>query len=155
MTIRKRKSFGSRLPAKAPGDPLLQASVLEIEINDQVFKVRASMSGLTLLRVISAMEGDDESAAAGAMIGFLEKAFLTEDRERGMEYLETAEPTIDLEGLSEIIQYLIGEYTGNSTDPSPSSTSGQERDGSITTVELSETASISPAKNVMASSSPQ
>ena len=145
MTLRKRKSFGSLVPDPVAG--------LEIEVNGKIFKVRPKMSGLLLLRVISAMEGDDESAAAGAMIGFLEKAFLVEDRERAMEYLETGDPAVELDELSEIIQYLIGEYTGNSTGPSQSSTSGQERDGSITTVELSETVSTSPATNVMASSS--
>lgn len=135
---RKRKSFGSRLPQETQG--------LEMELNeDRVFLVRPKMSGIALLRVIASMEGEDEGAAAGAMIHFISSAFLAQDREAGMAYLEESDPPIDLDDLKDIVQWLIGEYTGNSTDPSPSSTSGSEGDGSTTTEERSETVSTSPS----------
>ncbi|UXE04238.1 tail assembly chaperone [Gordonia phage BlueNGold] len=133
---RRRVSFGSRTPQPIQG--------LDMELNDQVFKVRPKMSGIALLRVIGSMEGEDEGAAAGAMIDFISRAFLEEDRERGMNYLEFGEPPIELEDLKDIVQYLIGQYTGNFTDPSPSSTSGSASDGSTTTAAPSEMVSTSP-----------
>ena len=134
---RKKKSFGSRVPVETVG--------LEMELNDQVFRVRPAMSGLALLRVIAAMEGDDEGAAAGAMIGFISNAFLIEDREAGMDYLENGDPAIELDDLKDIVQWLIGEYTGNSTDPSQPSTSGSDSVGSTTTDEPSEMDLTSPS----------
>lgn len=142
---RKRKSFGSQVPVETQG--------LELELNDQVFRVRGEMSGLSLLNVIAEMEGDDEGAAAKAMIQFISNCFLKEDREAGMEYLMDADPPIDLETLQEIVQWLIGEYTGNDMDPSSSSTSGSDNGGSTTTAAASETVSIS--ENLTLSSSPQ
>ncbi|QGF20274.1 hypothetical protein SEA_SIXAMA_95 [Gordonia phage Sixama] len=136
MTLERKKiSFGSRTPQPIAG--------LDMELNDQVFKVRPKMSGIALLRVISSMEGEDEGAAANAMIDFISSAFLKEDRERGMEYLEFGEPAIELEELKDIVQALITQYTGNFTDPSQSSTSGSADDGSITTAEPYETVSTS------------
>ncbi|AKJ72564.1 putative tail assembly protein [Gordonia phage GMA2] len=137
MTIaRKRKSFGSNVPTPTQG--------LEIELNgDKVFKVRSQISGMSLLNVIAQMEGDDEGAAAKAMIDFVSMCFLKEDREEGMEYLMDSDPPITLDELQEIVQWLIGEYTGNDTDPSSSSTSGSEHDGSTTTEDASATVSTS------------
>lgn len=132
---RIRKSFGSRVPVEVQG--------LELELNDKVFKVRPKISGITLLRVIAATEGDDDGAAANAMIDFLEKCFLKEDRDAGMDYLENGDPPLTMDDLQSIVQYLIGVYTGNSTDPSPSSTSGSTGDGSTTTAAPSETVSTS------------
>lgn len=142
---RKKKSFGSNVPAEIAG--------LEVEFCGKSFKVRPRMSGLSLLRVIAAMEGEDEGAAANAMTYFLELAFLTEDREEAMETLANGEPPLELDQLSDLIQWLIGEYTGNSTDPSQSSTSGQDSDGSTTTVVLSETVSTSEPSPATESSS--
>lgn len=132
---RIRKSFGTKLPSTSPG--------LELELNTEVFKVRSKMSGLALLRVIKGMDGDDEGAAAEVMFEFLEKTFLKEDRERGMDYLENSDPPIDIAELQKIIQWLIGEYTGNPTGPSSSSTDGSVTTGSTSTDEPSATASIS------------
>lgn len=135
-TGRKRRSFGSRVPVAVEG--------LELELNDgHIFKVRPQMSGLRLLNVIAEMEGDDEGAAARAMIEFLRSCFLLEDRDKAMEYLEDSDPPIDLDDLRDIVQWLIGEYTGNSTDPSQSSSSGSDSGGSTTTEEPSVTASTS------------
>lgn len=145
-TPRKRKSFGSNLPVEVQG--------LEIELNgDAVFKVRPQISGLSLLNVIAQMEGDDEGAAAKAMIDFIGSCFLKEDREAGMAYLMDSDPPISLDSLQEIVQWLIGEYTGNDTDPSSSSTSGSDNAGSTTTEDASET--VSTSENSTASNSQQ
>lgn len=137
--VRKRKSFGTRPAEGAP----VGAPPIELEIFGEVFKVRGQMSGVYLMHIIRSIEGNSEAQAISAMYKFLEDVFLKENREEAMEFLRTSEPVVDMEMLQDIIYYLIGEYTGNPIEPSPSSTSGSDDTGSGSTVEPSVTESIS------------
>ncbi|QDK02632.1 tail assembly chaperone [Gordonia phage Phendrix] len=104
--MRNRRKFGSNIPLPVEG--------LELELNDQVFKVRGEMSGARLLKVVADMDGDNEAASARAMLEFLESSFLLEDRERGMDYLYNSDPPIGFDTLQEIIEWLIESYTKKS-----------------------------------------
>ena len=114
---RKSKTFGGgAIPKGTPS--------MDLNIYDQTFKVRGSMSGIRILRIMSALDGEQkegEDSTTDAIIGFLSDAFLTEDRARGMDFLEHADPPVDLPLLTEIIQWLVEQYTGNPTEqPEPS-----------------------------------
>lgn len=115
MSVRKAKQFGSGVPVGLPH--------MELNIYDQTFKVRGKMSGVRLLHVMSAMDGNTESEVSitKVIMKFLSDALLTEDRARGLDYLENSDPPIDLPMLIEIIQWLVEQYTANPTQqPEPS-----------------------------------
>lgn len=118
MSVRKTKQFGAGVPVGLPH--------MELHVYDQTFKVRGKMSGIRLLHVMSAMDGNTESEASitRVIIQFLSDALLTEDRARGLDYLENSDPPIDLPMLIEIIQWLVEQYTANPTQPSEPSDNG-------------------------------
>lgn len=125
MAVKKSKQFGSYTP--------MGISPMEMTINDQTFKVRGAMSGIQLLNMIKAMDGDNDVDSAATMIGFIERAILVEDRERAMDYLENSEPPVPLTMLTDIITWLIEEYTGKPTEPSAPSADGSTSSGSTNT----------------------
>lgn len=124
MAARKAKQFGSGIPQGVPH--------MELNIYQETFKVRGSMSGVRLLHVMDSMDGnkDDERSITEVIEQFLSDALLTEDRERGMDFLENSDPPIDLTMLLEIIRWLIEQYTANPTQSSAPSENGSESDGS-------------------------
>jgi hypothetical protein len=120
------KTFGKRsAPRRAP---------IPFILNDQTFHVRGHMSGLRILNLFSAMDSTNERDSAAEMRMFLEKAFVDEDRERGMMYLTESEPPVELADLTEIISWLVGEYSGNDSSPSEPSTDGSSPIGTTPTV---------------------
>lgn len=121
----KSKTFGSGIPQGVP--PVVMT------LNDQQFRVRGSMSGLRLLNLIKAMDGSGESDSATEMVAFVEQAVLAEDRERFMAYLLDAEPPVPLSQITEIITWLIGEYSGRPTVQPEPSTAGSTPTGSGST----------------------
>lgn len=123
---RKSKSFGSGVPVGVP--------YMELNVNDASFKVRGAMSGIRLLHVITALEGDmgddmNGSAMTETLLKFLGDAFLIEDRERGLDYLENSDPPVELTTIIDIIRWLVEEYTANPTQPPESSPNGSTPSG--------------------------
>lgn len=110
---RKSKNFGGGvIPAGVPS--------MDLNIYDRTFQVRGSMSGIRLLRVMNALDGDQkegEDSTTEAILKFLSDAFLAENRTEAMDFLEEAEPPVGLPLLTEIIQWLVEQYTGNPTVP--------------------------------------
>jgi hypothetical protein len=124
---RKSRRFGgSGIPQGAPS--------MDLEIYDQVFRVRGQVAGVKLLNVMKAL---DSNSTAGAdeseidvIMDFLEFCFLAEDREAAMKYLaEADDPPVDMPMLVEILQWLIGEYTGNPTEQPAGSEDGSSNAG--------------------------
>lgn len=128
---RKSKTFGSSIPSQ--GIPSM-----DLNVHDQTFKVRGAMSGLKLLKVMGALDGDIEDAnGASAMeviMSFLQDAFLTEDRERAMTYFADSDPPVTFRMLVDIIQWLVEQYTGNPTEQQGESEDGSKTNGSGSSV---------------------
>lgn len=123
---RKSKKFGTTVP-------LAERAYIELEIHDQKFAMKGGMSGLALLGIMSALDGDVESlqgsSVADTFRTFLSEAFLEEDRERGMNYLINSDPPVTFPVLLEIIQWLVEEYTGNPTAQAEQSSATSENTG--------------------------
>lgn len=141
---RKSKNFGGSTPPQ--GVPSI-----DVNIYHETFKVRGAMSGLRLLKVMKAIDGqggDDESGvgATEVILKFLSDAFLEEDRERAMKFLdEYDEPPIGLTLLTEIIQWLVEQYTGNPTEQPENSEPTSEVAGSGSTATASSPAAPTSA----------
>ena len=131
----KRKSFGTYVPGGVPS--------LEMEINGEVFRVRGSMSGVRLLNMIKALDGDNDVDSAETMVDFIRNSVLIEDRERCMEFLENEDNPVALATLTEIIRWLIEEYTAKPTVPSQPSADGSSSTGSTNTESVSSVESTS------------
>lgn len=122
MSQRKRK-FGSTVPHEG-------TSPMVLEIYDREFKVRGEMPGLRILRIIDAMESSEEDGVdVGMLVSFIRDAFLASDREEGMAALEDPDKVVPFTMLIEIVQWLVGEYTGNPTEQQPQSETSSETTG--------------------------
>jgi hypothetical protein len=140
MTIKEKAFGGSPIPGGVP--PMIMT------INDQQFRVRGSISGLRLLMLIKAMDGSsDDTDSATEMIKFIEFAALTEDRDRLMNYLLESDPPVPLTTLTEIITWLIGEYSGKPIESPEPSSGGLTPTGSGSTVGPFSQESTSPQTN--------
>jgi hypothetical protein len=132
--VRKAKVFGAGIPQGVPS--------MDLTIYGSTFKVRGAMSGVRILRIMNALDGaqrEGEESTADAIIGFLSDSFLTEDRAAGMDFLENAEPPIALPILTEIVQWLVEQYTGNPTEPAEPSETSSSPAGSGSTGTVSST----------------
>lgn len=127
----KSKTFGSFRPVGIPS--------MEMTIHGETFKVRGAMSGIQLLNMIKAMDGSSELDSADTMVDFIRRSILTEDRDRAMDFLENSEPPVPLTVLTEIITWLIEEYTAKPTGPSLPSSDGSTTTGSTSTESASST----------------
>lgn len=125
----RTKAFGSRV-AQQGDEPM------RMEINDQVFLVNPTLAGVRLLRLIKAMDAaNEEDNSATEMLSFIESAVVPSDRARCMQYLLDSDPPIELGTLTEIITWLIEEYSGKNSKSSPSSVTGSETSTSTSTGE--------------------
>ena len=136
MSQRKKK-FGSTIPHEG-------ASPMVLEIYDREFKVRGEMPGLRILRIIDAMESSDEDGVdVGMLVSFIRDAFLAPDREEGMAALEDPDKVVPFTMLIEIVQWLVGEYTGNPTEQQPQSETTSETTGLSSSESVPSTGSTS------------
>jgi len=119
------KSFGKRKTVKR--------GPITFQIHEEEFRVRGHMSGLRILNLLSSMDSSRENDSAQEMKKFLERAFIDEDREKGMDYLANSEEPVELSDLVEIITWLISEYSGNASSPSEPSTDGSSTTGTGST----------------------
>lgn len=109
--VSKNKRFGgSAIPVGVPP--------IELNIYEQTFSVRGAMSGVRLLKIMRALDGNQregDESTTDAVLGFLSDAFLVADRERGMDFLENSDPPVEFPLLMEIVQWLVEQYVGNPT----------------------------------------
>jgi hypothetical protein len=86
----------------------------------ETFRCHPRIPGALLLDIASAGT-IGESYQAASMRRFFDYAIVSDDLERWNKTLEEADPPIELEMLSDIMAYLMGQYTENPTSESASS----------------------------------
>lgn len=79
------------------------------EVKTETFRVRPRVPGSVLLDVVAAGTLDSSYQAA-AIRKFFHVALLDEDRERFFKTIEESDPPVEMTDLSDIINYLMGEY---------------------------------------------
>ena len=118
----KFKDFGSPIAASSD-EPI------SFQIYGETFRCRPAMQGTTLIQFIAESSADDPSSSARAVLKFFEQALLTEDSER-WEALTLGENTIvPMETLSEIMDWLVGQYAARPTEPPTPSEPGGSTTG--------------------------
>jgi hypothetical protein len=101
MTRFKDFGSGSGDSAKEP---------LSFKLYDQEFFCKPSLQGKVLLDLVKKSGSEDGVAAAGVISEFFDKVLLSESIAPFNELLES-EKIVTVETLSEIISWLIEEYT--------------------------------------------
>jgi hypothetical protein len=113
---RKSFSFVDQSDADTAVEPI------EFEVNSEVFQAHPRIAGWVLLDIAGAINDDSSSGSsrAGAFRSLISQALLDEDNVRRFTKV-VSDPVTgpDVNGLVEIATWLIDQYTGRPTEPSP------------------------------------
>ena len=100
-----------------------EKSDLSFDLGDEHYVCTNEIQGAVILDFVAA--ADQGGAAASAKIlSFLKEAIIEADYPRFEKQLASKEEIIEMETLSEIVAYRIGEYTSRPTQESESSDDG-------------------------------
>jgi hypothetical protein len=94
------------------------AAALTITVREQSFRLVKEVPAIVMLRLSAA--GDDKTPPArqmAAIVTFLEKVIVDDDRDAFMALLEDAEPVINFEELSSILEAATEVLAGRPTSP--------------------------------------
>jgi hypothetical protein len=119
----KHKDFGS--PIASSDEPIT------FSIYGETFRCRPTMQGTTLIHFIADSAQDDPSAGARAVLNFFDKAIIKEDHERWSELTESDQTVVPMETLSEIMDWLVSQYSARPTEPPTPSQPGDTTTGTM------------------------
>lgn len=107
-TTKRHRSF---TPASVDQKPIT------FDILDEEFEARPALPGAVILDFIASSGGGDEGGGevAKKLLGFFERALTPESHERFAVLINDPDKAVDLETLSEIVGWLIEEYTSRPT----------------------------------------
>lgn len=117
MLTKRHKSFGTKKKTS------VEESDLSFDLGEQTYKCYAEVQGAVILDFVAAAD-EGGSAAAARIIPFFDHALPPEELVRFREQLKSPDEIIEMETLSEVVGYLIGEYTSRPTQASGSSDAG-------------------------------
>lgn len=110
--VKKNERHRSFTPkAKEEREPL------SFDLYDETFNCRPELQGAVVLEFLSAADSDGGEAAK-QILGFYKHALEPESHERFIALIEDPERIVDLETLTEIVAWLIEEYTSRPTQAS-------------------------------------
>jgi hypothetical protein len=98
---------------------------LSFDLGDEEFIVYPEVQGKAILDIMkSAAEGDEDTRGvmmAISVLDFFAKVMPPEEHERFTKLMEDPKRIVPIETLSEIMSWLIEEYTNRPTGPSSAS----------------------------------
>ena len=100
-------------------------SPLSFKLYDEEFRCRPAVQGKTMLDMVSNSNSDDGAAMAKTVEDFFATAILPEDYEKFDALLKDPDKIVTVETLTEIVAWLVEEYTGRPTQQPEPSLSGQ------------------------------
>lgn len=84
------------------------------DLNDQTFTGRPRLPGAVILGFISSAD-EEGGAVAKQLLGFFDSALEPESLERFTKVINDPDEVVELETLSEIVGWLIEQYTSRPT----------------------------------------
>ena len=95
---------------------------ITFDLGDEMFHCHAAVQGKVILDIMkAASEGDEETRGmmmAISLLDFFEKVMPEEEYQRLGTLMEDPKRIVKLEVLSEIMAWLMEEYSGRPTEPS-------------------------------------
>lgn len=111
-TPKRHRSFTPKKKNETP---------LTFDLFDEVFEAYPAVQGTVVLEFVASIADTDEdngAGAAAAILGFFEKTLKPESLKRFTALTHDPERVIDAEELSEIVGWLMEEYTDRPTTAS-------------------------------------
>jgi len=118
------KDFGSPVSPAASSD-----EVITFNLYGERFKCVQALQGRTLIEFIARSSVDNPSESAKAVLDFFDSALAPEDRERFTELTASEDRIVPMDTLTEIMDWLVEQYTARPTEPSTPSESGDTSTG--------------------------
>lgn len=98
---------------------------ITFDLGEETFTCHAAIQGKVILDIMRlAADGDEETRGvmmAISVLDFFEKVMPEEEYERLGKLMEDPKQIVELDVLSEIMSWLIEEYSGRPTEPSSDS----------------------------------
>jgi len=118
MTI-KENTYMARFKDFGSGKDLSQVEPLSFKLHGQEFLCTPVVQGKFLLELISttANTEDDPTASARMVNDFFSHVLLEESYERFEKLLSAKDKFVEVETLSEIVSWLMQEYTNRPNQP--------------------------------------
>ena len=118
----KFKDFGS--PVAASSD-----EPVTFQLYGETFRCRPAMQGTALIQFIADASGDDTGAGAKAVLSFFDLAIVEADHDRWHELTLSEDHIVPMETLSEIMDWLVEQYSARPTQPPTASEPGESTTG--------------------------
>ncbi len=109
----RHKSFGS--PRNEELEPIT------FDLYEEEFTARPEIQGVELLRFSHNVSSDDQEAVTGALLDFFKTVLYDESYERLEELWHDPDRIVPIETLSDIVAFLVEEYTSRPTEASSES----------------------------------
>ena len=96
---------------------------LSFKLHGEEFQCRPAVQGKTMLQLVQNSNSEDGAAMAKIVDEFFATALLPDSLERFNTLLADPDKIVTVDTLTEIVSWLVEEYTGRPTQqPEPSST---------------------------------
>lgn len=112
----RTRSFAT--PAADPEAPVVEVAPLGFDLAGESFEVLPEAPGIILLEFIEATTSDEKGANASALTKFLRSVMTAEEWARLDDTLHDPKNMIDIKTISEIVAFVIEEYTSRPTEAS-------------------------------------
>ena len=107
------KDFGS--PIVSSDEPIT------FQLYGKTFRCQPAMQGRQLIEFIAQSSVEDPSSSARAVLQFFDNAIVEADHDQFNEMTHSSETVVPMETLTEVMDWLVEQYTGRPTEPpSPS-----------------------------------
>ena len=116
------KDFGA--PVAASSD-----EPITFQLYGKTFRCKPALQGRLLIEFIAESSQEDPSAGARAVLKFFDSAIIENDHEAFNELTENPETVVPMETLSEIMDWLVGQYAARPTQPPTQSEPGDSTTG--------------------------
>lgn len=113
---KRTRSFST--PATDPEAPKVEVAPLGFDLAGESFEVLPEAPGIILLEFIEATTSDEKGANAAALTKFLRSIMTTEEWDRLDGVLHNPDNMIDIKTISEIVGFIIEEYTSRPSEAS-------------------------------------
>lgn len=104
----RHKDFG-------PALRVAEMEPLSFELCDHTFHCFPAMTSRKLLNYARKADGADGSSAGETVYGFMEAAILPDQREEWNALLDDDEYVIDISLISDVVSWLVEQYSGRPT----------------------------------------
>jgi hypothetical protein len=113
MTTKRVKDFGSPKNEEAPP--------LEFKLYGEKFRCYPEVQGAKLMEFSEKVSSEDQAIVMRALLDFFKIVLLPEDYPKLQELWDDPDRIVPIETISEIVSWLVEEYTDRPTEASEDS----------------------------------